>query len=1719
MAKYIVQMRRGTATQWADSDIKPLAGEIVVEIDETNNLHKLKIGDGEHTYSELAYLQAGDEIVTQVIAEIKPRIVTVDLTLNWTGADGKYSQIIELEGITGHSRLDLQPNVDMLAEFKQLGLAFVTENNSGVITVYSVGNMPLKSYKMQATIVEADCSIEDPILGIPVGGSAEITKVSELTNDSGFVTKVTTDLENYYTKEEIDSLSDKNIEDGPTTGIHQIADKVADGFDFTGKNPNATVIEPTLTGTIPYGATGPFAAAFGGKSSAQGKRSMAVGTTTIAKGNYSFAAGDNSVALGNDSAVFGYQNTAKGQASFATGSGTQATGNASASFGKDTVAEGDYSLATGFESEAKHFGSIVLGKGLETVADDQVVVGRYNDTSFSDDDNFGAPIFTVGCGESNDFRNNAFTIASDGTIFKGDYPYENKSNHIGSLYESREYVWPEAEGYDENEEYIRHLGTHVPIQSVTDTDINYGSLTVAKSWAGADTLAQRTTAGQIIAADPTEDKHLATKGYVDDKFDNIASEVNSGSIAYTHNVPENSLGYAKINKFGGMSYKSKNLIPFPYDFTGTDESNFSISIDTEQRLIVSGVPTSEKVYTLKEISLPIGSYFLTAIQTSTVTRVYLYKNGTLMWSHANTDDTFAFTVDSVTDVYKIAIIALPNNSFNADIIAPMISRDIALPYEPYGLRHAKPTAFKSAGANLIPYTYSNYTQNGITWTPQPDGSVLANGTATDTSIYILANFTFEVPAGTYTFSGTPQGSFTTYYMQLATEGYAEAWNATSGTSFTLNKGSKLIVQYVVEAGVTVNNLRLYPMLNRGDTALPYSPYKKSTLALPTAVLEKCDGLDYGVNANAYNYVEWTESKKKYHKVCNVIDLGTLDWYSTSGFMVSGTGLINAKATNNEVANILCAKYTNTSYNGLNSNANKHIAIRESDKSVWVLDTDYTDSSAFKTAMQGVILVYELAIPEIIDISDILPDANSIAVQANGSITAINDSKLATPIDITYYEGESKIIGAEKIIGSLIGTADRAISDANGNDIIDTYAAKDELYTKQEIDEMIANAGSGESVDLSDYYTKSETYNRSEIDTIASDIETSVYEGISTEGWYRIAEYHSSSLSDAKGGSGYGCTITIRRSYSYKSSEVHSLQLVAGYDQSFIQSLHDYAPVAQLITAARHTVDTNTNTAYFEIYYNPDGSSLEGLRVTVSDGRIASRYDPGWKAIEPTQTDSEFSSGIYMIGEVYKIPSKAQILTSGSEIAEGTDLNTIIIPGYYKCSGNVYAQTLTNCPTQLAFFMRVGEHAGTYQEIIEYVTDNPTHFYRNCYDGEWGSWERILTTENISSIPVPKAELANRISVKDTRDETLLPNSETLPIDSVCAFFTNQDMPTSHWTSGLSVKGWGHDYTTWQLASNSDSYGDDLNLYMRSGRNDTWNEWRRLPFADEVVSNTELADIKNLATKGVASYTYTETISESKFFKISINDYNHWMMGFTISTYQGYVSRDIRISGYNYASEHWYEPKAILVSASAGNDTPVYFGYDSDFHLWVAISAQNYAGISIQDVVVGYREMAVDENLFTITLVDSLNELGTIQSTQQVYRPATINEVMPKSGGTFDGTITTAPAKWRVNNESGLDLNNSDIIGVNTLYLGDSADACDEGIAFPRPDVASSKQYDIFRMHAGKAYVDTITLSDSPVSSNLRELLDDKNYTAFVYTKAEVDQKIASAITSAINASY
>lgn len=175
--KYLVQHRRGTAQEWADKSYEiPREGEIVIEIDYVNSLHKLKIGDGIHAYAELNYLQAGDDIVTQVLTKALPRVVTVILDVDkWAKNENSsacYSQTVVLDKITKYSRLDLQPDTTMLTEFKELGVSFVTENQNGTLWVHSVGAKPTTTYIMQATIVETEVEVDlDKIVGTTIGVS------------------------------------------------------------------------------------------------------------------------------------------------------------------------------------------------------------------------------------------------------------------------------------------------------------------------------------------------------------------------------------------------------------------------------------------------------------------------------------------------------------------------------------------------------------------------------------------------------------------------------------------------------------------------------------------------------------------------------------------------------------------------------------------------------------------------------------------------------------------------------------------------------------------------------------------------------------------------------------------------------------------------------------------------------------------------------------------------------------------------------------------------------------------------------------------------------------------------------------------------------------------------------------------------------------------------------------------------------------------------------------------------------------------------------------------------------------------------------------------------------------------------------------------------------------------------------------------------------------
>ena len=83
------------------------------------------------------------------------KIAYVDLLASkWQGEQSPYSQVVAVEGATKNSQVDLTPSVEQLTVFYNKDLAFVTENENGVVTVYAIGQKPANDYTVQVTITE-----------------------------------------------------------------------------------------------------------------------------------------------------------------------------------------------------------------------------------------------------------------------------------------------------------------------------------------------------------------------------------------------------------------------------------------------------------------------------------------------------------------------------------------------------------------------------------------------------------------------------------------------------------------------------------------------------------------------------------------------------------------------------------------------------------------------------------------------------------------------------------------------------------------------------------------------------------------------------------------------------------------------------------------------------------------------------------------------------------------------------------------------------------------------------------------------------------------------------------------------------------------------------------------------------------------------------------------------------------------------------------------------------------------------------------------------------------------------------------------------------------------------------------------------------------------------------------------------------------------------------
>jgi hypothetical protein len=136
----------------------------VEEIAAYKELHTYRepttVSNNDGAYMELEYVMDAKKYINSIVgtgggaAPARLSSVTIHASAWNTESDGLHSQVVAIPGVTEYSKVDLLPSVEQLAVFRNKDVAFVTENENGVVTVFAIGDKPILDYTMQVSITE-----------------------------------------------------------------------------------------------------------------------------------------------------------------------------------------------------------------------------------------------------------------------------------------------------------------------------------------------------------------------------------------------------------------------------------------------------------------------------------------------------------------------------------------------------------------------------------------------------------------------------------------------------------------------------------------------------------------------------------------------------------------------------------------------------------------------------------------------------------------------------------------------------------------------------------------------------------------------------------------------------------------------------------------------------------------------------------------------------------------------------------------------------------------------------------------------------------------------------------------------------------------------------------------------------------------------------------------------------------------------------------------------------------------------------------------------------------------------------------------------------------------------------------------------------------------------------------------------------------------------------
>lgn len=172
----------------------------------------------------------------------------------------------------------------------------------------------------------------------------------------------------------------------------------------------------------------------------------------------------------------------------------------------------------------------------------------------------------------------------------------------------------------------------------------------------------------------------------------------------------------------------------------------------------------------------------------------------------------------------------------------------------------------------------------------------------------------------------------------------------------------------------------------------------NVIQLPNSISLKSAG-------NVYDSLEFYEQDGKYYQKhtqrVGVVDLGTLTWKYTSNQnnqyrFYAPIANIKPNDRYDDVANCLCIKYQTDNANNVFANdKDKTIAVPIKSE-IWIHDSTYNNVGDFTTAMQGVLLYYELATP-IVTVTEVDNRFDAVDCKAGDKITFVGNSDYHLPV--------------------------------------------------------------------------------------------------------------------------------------------------------------------------------------------------------------------------------------------------------------------------------------------------------------------------------------------------------------------------------------------------------------------------------------------------------------------------------------------------------------------------------------------------------------------------------------------------------------------------------------------------------------------------------------------------------------------------------------------------